>query len=391
MNLEYTRNKKFPVIDDENPRVIRAKAMVKKDFTPVEIKENEYEVPSESSNKTYKVFKLGEFWFCNCPDSKYRKLYCKHIFAVELWVNNEEKKHQHKTLDTSGDGTTCKYCKSTWVIKNGTRKTQIGVKNRYLCKECNRTFVIDESQAFSKMKFNAKTVTLCLDLYFKGSSLRKIQEHLKDFHETDVNFSTISRWIKKFSALINEYVKTLKPNVGGTWQADEMMIKNEGDWSWLWNVMDKDTRFLLSTLVTERRSMKEARKVFRLAKEQAVGRPNMMITDGLWSYKPAFKKEFYARRGRMPQLVQHAGPSKAVHNNKVERLNGTVREREKVMRGMKDKETAQELIDGFRNYYNFIRPHQALNGKTPAEMAGLSLNLGDNKWLGLIEKASETI
>lgn len=59
------------------------------------------------------------------------------------------------------------------------------------------------------------------------------------------------------------------------------------------------------------------------------------------------------------------------------------------MRGMQNKDTAQELIDGFRNYYNFIRPHQALNGKTPAEMAGLDLGLGKNKWLGLIEKASE--
>lgn len=48
------------------------------------------------------------------------------------------------------------------------------------------------------------------------------------------------------------------------------------------------------------------------------------------------------------------------------------------------------LIEGFKNYYNFVRPHQGLNGKTPAEMAGLDLGLGENKWLGLIEKASES-
>jgi hypothetical protein len=34
-----------------------------------------------------------------------------------------------------------------------------------------------------------------------------------------------------------------------------------------------------------------------------------------------------------------------------------------------------------------IRPHQALNGKTPAEMAGLDLKLGGNKWKDLIKKA----
>ncbi len=31
----------------------------------------------------------------------------------------------------------------------------------------------------------------------------------------------------------------------------------------------------------------------------------------------------------------------------------------------------------------------ALDGKTPSEMAGLDLNLGDNKWKGLIEKAMQ--
>jgi len=64
-------------------------------------------------------------------------------------------------------------------------------------------------------------------------------------------------------------------------------------------------------------------------------------------------------------------------NNKiVERLNGTIREREKVMRGMKNDDTAEELMNGFRAYYNFIRPHMGLNGKTPAEESGLNLGLG---------------
>jgi len=45
-------------------------------------------------------------------------------------------------------------------------------------------------------------------------------------------------------------------------------------------------------------------------------------------------------------------------------------------------------MEGFRAYYNFIRPHQALNGKTPAEEAGIDLNLKENKWFSLIRKAN---
>jgi len=44
-------------------------------------------------------------------------------------------------------------------------------------------------------------------------------------------------------------------------------------------------------------------------------------------------------------------------------------------------------MDDLRIYYNFIKPHQALNGKTPAEKAKLALNLKDNKWLSLIKKS----
>ena len=68
------------------------------------------------------------------------------------------------------------------------------------------------------------------------------------------------------------------------------------------------------------------------------------------------------------------------NNNIVERLNGTVREREKVMRGMKGDETAEELMNGFRTYYNFIRPHMSPNGQTPAEAPGLDLELEENNY-----------
>jgi transposase InsO family protein len=43
-------------------------------------------------------------------------------------------------------------------------------------------------------------------------------------------------------------------------------------------------------------------------------------------------------------------------------------------------------LDGFNDYYNYIREHQALEGQTPAQKAGISLNLGQNKWLGLLKK-----
>jgi transposase InsO family protein len=57
------------------------------------------------------------------------------------------------------------------------------------------------------------------------------------------------------------------------------------------------------------------------------------------------------------------------------------------MRGFDDAETAQTIMDGLRIYYNFVRPHTALNGKTPAQEAQIELD-SKERWLSLIKEAS---
>jgi putative transposase len=73
-------------------------------------------------------------------------------------------------------------------------------------------------------------------------------------------------------------------------------------------------------------------------------------------------------------------------NNVVERYHGTVRERDKVMRGMKTDRTAKILPSGFKDYYNFIRIHQEL-GTTPAQMAGIDNLSGQNRWMELLKRS----
>ncbi|MGI0072419.1 MAG: integrase core domain-containing protein [Nitrosotalea sp.] len=75
-------------------------------------------------------------------------------------------------------------------------------------------------------------------------------------------------------------------------------------------------------------------------------------------------------------------------NQKVERLNGIFRDREKVMHGMNTKDSAQKLIDAYRIHYNFVRNHGSI-GKTPAEQAGIKIDLGNNKIENLIKMASK--
>jgi transposase-like protein len=144
--------------------------------------------------------------------------------------------------------------------------------------------------------------------------------------------------------------------------------------------MDGDTRFLLANHVSQGRNINDAREAFREAKEVAKVEPRVLLTDGLASYSHAARQEF-------PDAVHVAGVGLQgrLNNNRMERYHGTFKERNKVMRAIKKPDSA--IIEGQRIYYNHIRPHQALNGKTPAQAAGLELGLDANKWESLIKKA----
>jgi hypothetical protein len=59
------------------------------------------------------------------------------------------------------------------------------------------------------------------------------------------------------------------------------------------------------------------------------------------------------------------------NNNKMEKLDGEFRDREKIMRGVKTDDSV--IFDGSQIYHNYIRPHMTLDGKTPAEACGIEV------------------
>jgi transposase-like protein len=234
------------------------------------------------------------------------------------------------------------------------------------------------------MKYNPKIIALTLDLYFQGLSLRKISHHLRQFYDLNVSYKSVYNWIKKYIGFMNQYVETVTPDIGDVWHTDEMMIKIGGSWEYLWNVMDEKTRFQLASVVSTERKTRDARMVFQRAKKVSGGRtPKYMVTDGLQAYRHAVNKEFPTNYHETEHLW-NTGLQYHPNNNHIERLHGTIRQREKTMRALKTDETP--IVDGHRLFYNFIKPHESLNGKTPSEEAGITIE-GDNKWLTLMKKS----
>jgi hypothetical protein len=122
--------------------------------------------------------------------------------------------------------------------------------------------------------------------------------------------------------------------------------------------------------------------LFSKSKDVAGTRLNTLIRDGAPKFHTAFNKELWTNKWPRTKHINHIRLQGDHNNNKMERFNGEVRDREKVMRGLKKVDTP--VLAGYQIYHNYVRPHEDLNGKTPAEAYGIVVE-GDNRWMTKIE------
>ena len=160
---------------------------------------------------------------------------------------------------------------------------------------------------------------------------------------------------------MKDYAEKLTPNVSDTWRADEIYIKVKGNMKYLFAMMDDETRFWIAQEVAETKDKHDARNLFIEAKELMGKQPKTFITDGLASYSCSLQTRVFTKT----QNTYDKSHLKAtVHNNKMERMNGEIRDREKTMRGLKINDTP--IFKAINYYHNYIRPHESLDGKTPS-------------------------
>jgi len=178
--------------------------------------------------------------------------------------------------------------------------------------------------------------------------------------------STVYEWIIKFTRAAVEEAVISDINVGDTWVADETVLKmDEGKDVWFWDIIDDKTRFLLASYLSLTRTTASAKILMNKAAERAGKSPKVVITDKLAAYLDGIELSF----GAETKHIQSKGFKVEPNTNLIERFHGTLKARTKVMRGMRNKETAKLITDGWLVHYNFFRPHEALNNKTPAEAA----------------------
>jgi len=297
--------------------------------------------------------------------------------------NNNKQEKQVKKVS-------CPYCKSEKTKKRGLRQTQNrGKIQRYFCNDCKKSFVIDDG--FFRMRNTPQKITLSIDLFYRGVSTRKVQEHLSAFYPHNCDHRTILRWIVKYSKMIHSFTNKLKINCGEELQIDEMEYKTKGKKSWFIDSIDTKTRYMVASEYTRTREQKEIKSVLKVAREKTERKIKIVTSDGFTAYPKCIKSVFGFSNKTHSCNVIHNKVTQLKNegfNHKIERLHNNIRARTKTFRGFKNIESANAIMKGYEVFYNFVRIHQAI-GKCPYELACPELKLGINKWLDLINQSCE--
>ncbi|MBI4393171.1 MAG: IS6 family transposase [Euryarchaeota archaeon] len=340
------------------------------------LRQNLFLVKSQSTpDKTYVVQLQADKWACECAHHMDTGRDCIHILAVQFKQNIRE------ALEPIATRPACDRCVVINVVADGWRHNKTGSVKRWLCKTCGHKFT--GMEGFHKRRADPEKIALALDLYFRGLSLRKIADHIRQVHGLKLSPMTIYRWIIHYANLAARWMDEQGATTGQRWHMDETMVNVDGKLHYLWNVMDSDSRFLLATHISKNRSMANTRAPLKKAKAATPDRPQEVYTDGMNAYPHAVTRELgYGKHHRVPSIKARES------NNRIERFHGTEKERAKVMRAFDNSKGAAHIAEGFRVHYNMVRSHQTL-GKTPAEAAGME-PMDGFKWRRILDAALHT-
>ena len=256
----------------------------------------------------------------------------------------------------------CPYCAHDKIVKNG---RQLG-KQRYRCKSCGKQF--NDTGAVGGRHASAEQIGAAVRMYYGGTSYKQTAETLNDAYDIpEPSKETLYRWVTEYSEVAKDILDGFPAHTSGKWVADEVQVRVGGEKYWLWNVMDAGTRYALAVHLSPNRDTRAAVAVMRKALAAADAPPKSITTDKLGSYTGAIKQVFPDS-----EHIQSEGIRAELNNNLSERLQGTIKDRAKTMRGLDGLESGQRYFDGWAVNYNVIREHEGIKFQTPAELAGVN-------------------
>ncbi|MFQ5839029.1 MAG: DDE-type integrase/transposase/recombinase [Thermoplasmata archaeon] len=277
----------------------------------------------------------------------------------------------------------CRYCGSDEWIRWGWRYSLSRPKQRYRCKDCSRTFVVDDG--FLGKRLPPEAVCAAWDLFFRGTSLEDIFRHLEVCWSLQVTARAILEWVRGYSRLLADWAESLmatrKVDGGQRWHQDIAVLKRGREKRYVWLLRGRGhggKPILLAARYSADRKEEHAVALLREAVRRTESLPQAVVSDGEWAFEGAYHKVLYHKHRKEVRLV-HGVPiayrkhGRKHNNNPAEQMVDELKDWYRHMNGFSSDRSAADLVRGWFVHENLVDAHSRKS--TWAERAGLDLGL----------------
>ena len=209
---------------------------------------------------------------------------------------------------------------------------------------------------FRYFKTSPEIIRLAVMMYIRFPlSLRNVEDLLHE-RGVDICHETVRYWWNRFGPLFAREIRKkrhhLSPNYSNwKWHLDEVFVKINGELHYLWRAVDHEGE-VLEAFVSKRRDRKAALAFLRKLMKR-YGRPHIIVTDRLQSYRAALKVIGNEAR-------QEIGRWK---NNRCENSHLPFRRRERAMLKFRLERSLQKFVSIHASVFNHFNKERHLNSR----------------------------
>jgi len=209
---------------------------------------------------------------------------------------------------------------------------------------------------FRYFKTSPEIIRLAVMMYIRFPlSLRNVEDLLHE-RGIDICHETVRYWWNRFGPMFASEIrkKRIHPSPNHSnwrWHLDEVFVKINGETHYLWRAVDHEGE-VLEVFVSKRRDRKAALKFLKKIMKR-YGRPHVVVTDRLRSYRAAMKVIGNA-------AIQEVGQWK---NNRCENSHLPFRRREHAMLRFRNMRSLQKFVSIHSSVFNHFNKERHLNSR----------------------------
>ena len=206
---------------------------------------------------------------------------------------------------------------------------------------------------FRYFKTSPEIIRLAVMMYIRFPlSLRQVEDLLHE-RGIDICYETVRAWWNRFGPVFAADIRKkrsalMRSHIQWRWHLDEVFVRINGKVYYLWRAVDHEGE-VLEVFVTKRRDRKAALRFLRKTMKR-YGRPKVIVTDRLRSYRAAMKVIGNEARQATGRWL----------NNRAENSHQPFRRRERAMAKFRSAKSLQKFASIHASVHNHFNQERHL-------------------------------